>query len=82
MLNQDHDELIRLADVPRHPLLRRRGKLLSQAVVTRWTTHGVDGVRLESLKLGISRYTTDGAIRRFIDALNNDQPAELATAGR
>ncbi len=38
----------------------------------RWAMSGIQGVRLETVKVGGRRFTTDAAIRRFLAALNAD----------
>jgi hypothetical protein len=49
----------------------RRGHGISRATAMRWMFHGVDGVRLESAKIGGARYVTPEAVDCFIAALNN-----------
>ncbi len=41
--------------------------------VRRWATQGIDGVKLESVRIGKRRYTTLEAIERFLARLNADK---------
>jgi hypothetical protein len=41
----------------------------------RWALRGVDGVKLESFKIGGRRYTTAEALDRFVARLNGPRSA-------
>ncbi len=60
-------------------LLSRAGCLLSTnpspATLWRWAFRGVDGVKLESFKIGGRRYTTAEALDRFVARLNGPRSA-------
>ena len=43
------------------------------ATVWRWATGGVAGARLESIRIGGVRHTSEEAIARFIAALNGER---------
>lgn len=57
------------------------------ATVWRWTTRGVAGIKLESLKIGGRRLTSREAVERFMAACDASDPshdeaeAELAAEG-
>jgi hypothetical protein len=55
-------------------LLSKAGRLLSTnpspATMWRWAVKGVDGVKLETFKIGGRRYTTAEALDRFVARLN------------
>lgn len=77
MIDPEREELIHLADAPRHPLLRqgrRPGKPINRSTIERWINHGARGVRLETVRVGTTRFTSDIAIRRFFNAINGIQP--------
>lgn len=59
-----------LRDVPRHLPVRPNGKRLHISAVYRWTMRGVKGVRLETMKLGGSTYTSREALQRFSERLS------------
>jgi hypothetical protein len=63
-----NEQLIRLTDlssrIPPH-----NGKRLALQTVYRWSLHGCKGVRLETVQLGGTRFTTLEAFQRFCDAL-------------
>lgn len=46
-----------------------QGVKLHIATIGRWANHGRKGVRLEAVKIGRTRFTTDDAVRRFFAAL-------------
>lgn len=58
-----------LRDVPRQLPVRPNGKRLHISAVYRWTMRGVKGVRLETVKLGGSTYTSREALQRFSERL-------------
>jgi hypothetical protein len=47
---------------------RRRGAKVSLTSLWRWSTRGAKGVRLETVRVGSSVYTTRAALRRFIES--------------
>jgi hypothetical protein len=60
-------------------LLSRAGHLLSTrpspATLWRWAAKGVDGVQLETFKIGGRRYTTAEALERFVARLSASRPS-------
>ena len=60
-------------------LLSKAGRLLSTnpspATLWRWAFKGVDGVKLETFKIGGRRYTTAEALDRFVARLNGPRSA-------
>lgn len=73
-------DAIDLADVPRL-LPTRRGRRVHRITIWRWVTKGVCGpggvrVRLDTVKLGGSRYTSLAAVERFAAALDGLLPSE------
>lgn len=72
-MDPSKEKVIPLADAPRHPLLRqgrRAGRPIHRATLERWRTRGVGGITLETMKLGGVRVTSDEAVRRFIERVN------------
>jgi hypothetical protein len=60
------ETLVPLGTAGRHvPLTPHRNTLY------RWAIHGVDGIRLETLRIGKRRYTTLEALGRFLGRLNS-----------
>ena len=47
-------------------LERRFGRRPNAASIWRWATKGIKGVRLATISLGRFRFTTEGALERFI----------------
>lgn len=64
MIDPFSDELIWLNDVPKHIPAGR----CSPAAVTGWARLGVNGVVLETVKIGGRRYTTKAALADFFRA--------------
>jgi hypothetical protein len=50
---------------------RRGGSRLNVATLFRWSSRGVRGVRLETLPVGGCRCTSEAALKRFFERLNN-----------
>lgn len=70
MIDISNEQLIPLRDVPRHLPLRPRGPLHVSAVY-RWILRGIRGVRLESIRIGGTAYTSLEALQRFGDRLSS-----------
>jgi len=75
-IDVENEKLIRIADLSRL-VPGRTGQGVSVSTVHRWMLKGRrnrDGeiIRLDSLVVGGSRYTTREALRRFTAALNPD----------
>ena len=67
--------------------LREAAKLLpgnpSRTTLSRWTHHGVRGVKLATILVGGRRYTTRDELERFIAASSEQSPPiEAAGEGR
>ncbi len=61
---------------------RKPGAGINPATVWRWAMRGVKGVRLETLLVGGTRYTSDEALQRFFEATTaaaDGVPAPVAT---
>ena len=60
-------------------LLSKAGRLIStnpsQATMWRWALRGVDGVKLETFKIGGRRYTTPESVEKFVSRLNGPRSA-------
>jgi len=69
MISVSHEDLIPLRDAPRHLPSRANGKRLHVSAVYRWAKHGVKGIRLETVSIGGTTYTSAEALQRFADQL-------------
>ncbi len=69
MISVSHEDLIPLRDAPRHLPSRANGKRLHVSAIYRWAKHGVKGVRLETVCIGGTTYTSAKALQRFADQL-------------
>jgi hypothetical protein len=76
MIDPTQETLIPLLRVPRIAWLprRRREKRLAPSTVFRWCQRGVRGVRLETLRVGGTRCTSEAALRRFFERLSGGGP--------
>ncbi len=63
-------------------LERRFGRRPSVASIWRWATKGIKGVRLATIALGRFRYTTEGALERFVAETSRLDTAMDRVAGR
>lgn len=65
MIDIEHEELIPLRDVPKLLPRRPNGKRLHISAVYRWKERGVNGMKLETVKVGGTTYTSLEALKRF-----------------
>ena len=65
MINIDAEQLLPLSEVPRVLPPRPNGKPLHVSAVYRWAQRGRRGQRLETVKIGGTRYTSIEALQRF-----------------
>ena len=71
MIDLTQEELVAIRDVPKHLPPRPTGKRVHISAVYRWLLRGIRGVRLESLKIGGTTYTSKEALQRFADRLTS-----------
>ncbi len=71
---------ITFSEVPQQPWLprRRNGQKLDVGTVHRWAARGLNGVKLEYVKVGGTRVTTASALQRFFAALAQLEGGEAA----
>ena len=67
MIDLSTEKLIRVQDVPRLLPPRHTGKPVHVSAIYRWIQRGVQGVRLEYIKIGGTTYTSEEALQRFAD---------------
>ncbi len=67
MIDPATEKLIKITEVGRAISPSRP---VHAATAWRWCLAGVGGVKLESVKIGGCRYTSAGALARFLQALN------------
>ena len=85
MIDVAVEQLLHVRMVPRLLPPRPNGRRVHISAVYRWMSRGVRGVRLESVKVGGSTYTSVEALQRFADQLTGSesaQPARAATPRR
>jgi Protein of unknown function (DUF1580) len=63
------EEAVTLAEAAKHLPALRKGRRIHLSTLYRWTSRGVSGVRLESLKLGRTVVTSKEALQRFAEKL-------------
>ena len=71
MIDIGNEELIPIREVPAKLPPRVNGKQVHVTTVYRWINHGVRGVKLESLKVGGTTYTSTEALQRFAEGLSH-----------
>lgn len=64
------EQVVALCDLSQH-LPPRDGKRVHISTVYRWADRGINGVRLSTLRIGGTRYTSIEAVERFIAALES-----------
>ena len=60
------------------PAQARAGRPVSPATLWRWSSHGLRGVRLETVRVGGTTCTSTEALSRFFAALSGESPPETA----
>ncbi len=55
---------------------RQDQKGLHVSAIYRWVARGVNGVRLETIRIGGRMHTSREALQRFFEASSNDSPCE------
>jgi hypothetical protein len=73
------EELLELSKVPAN-LERRTGKKLNASTVYRWTNRGIAGIKLETILIGGTRYTSAEALNRFFTQSTLAKQGKLSTA--
>ena len=69
MINPNEVELITLSDACKTLPKRRRGKRPAVSTLYRWASHGLNGVRLETLQCAGTKVTSREALARFFVSL-------------
>lgn len=75
MIDSFDEKIISLNDAVKH-IGKLSGRKRNKGVVRRWILDGVDGVSLESIRIGREIYTSHEAINRF---LNESAQSKLKT---
>jgi len=75
MIDLSNEELIALRDLPKHLPPRPNGKRIHISAIYRWIQRGVRGVRLESVRIGGTTYTSEEALQRFAEQSSAGQEA-------
>ena len=77
MIDLAFETLVPVSDAGKLNILpaKPNGKRVHKATVCRWAKHGLGGVRLETVRVGGSRYTSAEALLRFFQRLSEDRPA-------
>lgn len=80
MIDPKDGRLIRLVDVPALAWLpkRRGGARLSMTTLYDWARKGLRGVTLETVSVGDTKCTTEAALMRFFERLNDPTPKQAA----
>ena len=71
-----------LTVVPNRIPRRADGSKVSVAAIHRWASKGIRGVKLESIKVGKTRCTSNDALKRFFQAIAEPRPAPPPPAPR
>lgn len=78
MLNIRSEVLKPLSEAVHDVPSRRQGKKAHPSTLYRWATSGLRGIRLETLKVGGTLCTSQGALQRFFEALSGECSADAA----
>jgi hypothetical protein len=80
LINPSTDALLSLKSVCRL-IPGRRGKGIALTTVYRWAQRGCKGCRLDTILIGGTRYTTRGALDRFVASINQRDLGRLSVIG-
>jgi hypothetical protein len=82
MIEISAETLLTMAQATRLRPLGRLGRPTHPSTIYRWISRGVRGIRLESIRLGGTTYTSREALQRFADRLTTepDLPAAPSTS--
>ena len=75
------EKLVSLANAAKLLPKRRGNRDVNVSTVYRWTTAGLQGVRLESVQVGGTRCTTSEALARFFAKLARNGAEPFAKSG-
>lgn len=78
-LNPFAADLIRVSDVAKQ-FNSKSGKRLHVSTPHRWSSRGVGGHKLATIKIGGTRYTTIEELKRFLNAISGSRQAASETA--
>ena len=73
-MDLDLDDLIHLSAVPALLPKAPSGRELGRSAIWRWTRGGCNGVRLRSVRIGRSVYTSREWLSQFIAARSKQEP--------
>jgi hypothetical protein len=68
MIDLSHENLITFKEVTQHLPKRPNGRRLHVSCIYRWSSKGINGVKLETIRIGGTTYTSLEALQRFADA--------------
>lgn len=75
MIEISEEHLLSLREASRRLPSARSGKSVHVSTLYRWTTRGVRGVRLETVRIGGTVFTSQEALQRFAAKLSSaDEP--------
>jgi len=82
MIDIDNEELLTLREVASlFPSARTKGQL-TPATVYRWASRGIEGVVLETVRVGGVRMSSREAVKRFIDRRSGTPASERSEPAR
>lgn len=79
MIDIAKEQLVRMSQVPRLLPPGPSGNRVHVSAVYRWALHGVRGVKLEAIRIGVATYSSHEALQRFAEHLSRprDDPQEV-----
>ncbi len=73
MINVNSEQLLPARKVPAYLQSRGLGRRVHVSAVYRWMKAGIDGIRLESVRIGGQLVTSAEAIQRRVEARDHDR---------
>lgn len=81
MIDIPNEKMLLLSKVPQW-CEKHLGQKMNRSTVFRWKTRGSRGRRLETILVGVRRYTSEEALARFFNASTKAQDGEGSTHSR
>lgn len=78
MIDITNEDLIRLNEVPKLLPKRPNGKRIHISAIYRWSQKGIRGIKLATIRIGGTTYTSRQAIQRFGDSQTDNNQSDIS----
>ena len=71
------DDIVKLSEAPGILPRGAKGRKVHVSTIWRWSSRGIRGIKLATVRVGGMIFTSREALRNFFDQLNNSETLEL-----